>query len=287
MNEKQTPQQPVYEDEIDLRELINVVIKRKKLILGIFFASVIITIIISFLIPRTYLSTAIIQTGIADTPLIKIAEAEQMIKTQDFLNSIIKELELKVEPENLKSAINLKEMKDTDLIQLEIGYQGMGTSYKLLRAIVGSFLAKNNELYQQRMDYFNQQMKELDSQINSVQSNITRTQELIQNLFSSGEISERDAGVKIILLQNTLPSYYDNLMNLSVEKNNLRLILIKSREFKLVDLTKPKPIKPNKKLNVALAGVLSLMFATFLAFFIEFWQKQNPVIARHEVPKQS
>jgi uncharacterized protein involved in exopolysaccharide biosynthesis len=270
----QNPQQ-IHEDEIDLRELINVIIKRKKLILGIFLASVIITAVISFLTPRTYLSTAIIQTGIVDTPLIGIAEAAQMMKVQDFLNPIVKELELKVAPESLKSAINLKGIKDTSLIQLEVEYQGMGTSYKLLRAIVSSFLAKNNELYQQRMDFINQQIKESDTQIDSVQSDISRTQELIQNLSLSEKISETDAGVKIILLQNTLPSYYDNLTNLFRQNNNLRLILIKAKEFELVDLTKPTPIKPNKKLNIALASVLSLMFAIFLAFFMEFWQKSG------------
>jgi capsular polysaccharide biosynthesis protein len=270
----QQPQQ-IHEDEIDLRELINVVVKRKRLILGIFLASVIITAVISFLTPRTYLSTAVIQAGIVDTPLIEIAEAEQIIKTQDFLSPIVKELELKVELESLKSAINVKEIKDTSLIQLEVEYQGMGTSYKLLRSIVDSFLAKNNEPYQQRMDYFHQQMKELSSQIDSVQSDISRTQELIQNLSLTEKISETDAGVKIILLQNTLPSYYNNLANLFAQNNNLRLILIKAKEFKLVDLTKPKPVKPNRKLNVALAGVLSLMFATFLAFFMEFWQKSG------------
>jgi capsular polysaccharide biosynthesis protein len=273
-SKNQNPQQ-IHEDEIDLRELINVVIKRKKLILGIFLVSVIITAVISFLIPRTYLSTAIIQTGIADTPLIGIAEAGQMIKTHDFLNPIAKELELEVTPESLKSAITLKKIEDTSLIQLEVKYQGMGTSYKLLRAIVDSFLAKNNELYQQRTDFINQQIKEFDTQINSVQSDISRTQELIQNLSLSEKISEIDAGVKIILLQNTFSSYYDNLTNLFAQNNNLRLILVKAKEFKLVDLTKPKPIKPNRKLNVALAGVLSLMFAVFLAFFMEFWQKSG------------
>jgi capsular polysaccharide biosynthesis protein len=276
-DQAQTPQpQQIHEDEIDLRELINVIIKRKKLILGIFLASVIVTAVISFSTPRVYLSTAIIQTGFVDAPLIGIAEAEQAIKTQDFLNPIVKELELKVEPESLKSAINLKEIKDTSLVQFEVEHQGMSTSYKLLRAIADSFLTKNNELYQQRMDYLNGQIKELDAQIDSVKSDISRTQELIQNLSLSEEISERDAGVKIILLQNTLPSYYDNLMDLSEKNNNLRLTLIKAKEFKLVDLIKPKPIKPNKKLNIALAGVLSLMFATFLAFFMEFWQKSTP-----------
>ena len=33
------------------------------------------------------------------------------------------------------------------------------------------------------------------------------------------------------------------------------------------------PIKPNKKLNIAIAGVLGLFIGIFVAFFMEFWQK--------------
>ena len=34
-----------------------------------------------------------------------------------------------------------------------------------------------------------------------------------------------------------------------------------------------EPIKPNKKLNILIAGVLGLFVGIFVAFFLEFWQK--------------
>lgn len=37
-----------------------------------------------------------------------------------------------------------------------------------------------------------------------------------------------------------------------------------------------KPIAPNKKLNVAIAGVLGLMLGTFIAFFREYWKISDP-----------
>ena len=33
------------------------------------------------------------------------------------------------------------------------------------------------------------------------------------------------------------------------------------------------PIKPNKKLNILIAGVLGLFIGIFVAYFMEFWQK--------------
>ncbi|MFA6622241.1 MAG: GNVR domain-containing protein, partial [Candidatus Caldatribacteriota bacterium] len=35
------------------------------------------------------------------------------------------------------------------------------------------------------------------------------------------------------------------------------------------------PIKPNKKLNIAIGGVLGLFMGIFIAFFIEFWQNSS------------
>ena len=50
-------------------------------------------------------------------------------------------------------------------------------------------------------------------------------------------------------------------------------------EVKIVSTAfEPKcPIRPNKKLNVVIAGVVSLMLGVFLAFFREFWQKSEDV----------
>ena len=36
-----------------------------------------------------------------------------------------------------------------------------------------------------------------------------------------------------------------------------------------------KPIAPNKKLNVAIAGVLGLMLGVFTAFFTEYWKESG------------
>ncbi len=37
-----------------------------------------------------------------------------------------------------------------------------------------------------------------------------------------------------------------------------------------------QPVAPNKKLNVAIAGVLGLMLGTFIAFFREYWKASDP-----------
>ena len=268
------PNQEYLEDDIDLRDYIKVIIKRKNIILTVFFVSVISTAIISFLMPKVYLSTASIQIGIVVEPLIKKSEAGEMIKTYDILNPIVKELKLKTNVEKLKNAIEVEDIKDTDFLRFKVEYAGKDISLKLCQSIVNSFLAQASNLYQQRLNLVNQRIEELDNQINSVQSDIQRTQGLIENLSVSEKIGETEAGIRIILLQNTLPNYQTNLRALLNQKYDLQLTVIKAKEFKLMDLLiEPEPIKPKKKQNVAISGILGLMLGVFVVFFQEYWTK--------------
>jgi len=51
--------------------------------------------------------------------------------------------------------------------------------------------------------------------------------------------------------------------------------LMNYQGFKVIDpaIEPNAPIKPNKKLNILIAGVLGLFIGIFVAFFLEFWQK--------------
>jgi polysaccharide biosynthesis transport protein len=126
--------------------------------------------------------------------------------------------------------------------------------------------------------------------------------DLVDKLFSiESSINEMHSERKHILLDlNKLNPEIDelskNLMNVKIVENSLNRDYTKAVEsynnifekFKEIDLVyqsksdileikklayKPEaPIKPNKKLNIAIGGVLGLFMGIFIAFFLEFWQ---------------
>ena len=72
---------------------------------------------------------------------------------------------------------------------------------------------------------------------------------------------------------NTAKGVYDVL---SQKNEEVRIaVATESGLIKIASLAyEPKyPIKPNKKLNILIAGVLGLFVGIFVAFFLEFWQK--------------
>jgi len=72
---------------------------------------------------------------------------------------------------------------------------------------------------------------------------------------------------------NTAKGVYDVLSQKAEEVKIA--VATESGMVKIANLAyEPKyPIKPNKKLNILIAGVLGLFIGIFVAYFMEFWQK--------------
>ena len=272
------------EDEIDLRDYVNVIIKRKKVILTVFLASVITTAIVSFLAPKVYEVTTVIQLGNIDKLLINKDEASAAILNQNSLSSIIKQLNLSdMFVERLKKYIRTEDIKDTNLLKVTIEYPGLATAFKINDALINPLIAQWQDIYQQRVAVIKARLEELITQIGNVEKEVDMTRSLIVNLPKVPGISPAEESLRMIILVNSLPSYETYLTSLKDRRNNLQLLLLSdaAREFKIVEkpITPKHPIKPKKKLNIAISGVVSLMFGIFLAFFMEYWEKSNPKIS--------
>ena len=275
-------QQCIQEDEIDLRDYTNVIVKRKKLILAIFLVSVVTAAIVGLIMPKIYEITSIVQLGNVNELLIKNEEAKSIMLNQNLLLSIINELGLKsgaesLQVESLQKVIKISDVSGTNLLKIKITYPDIDTVFKIHDAIVNPLIAQGQDMYKQRVAIINDRLKELNSSIKNAEGDIIRTQNLIMDIPSSKEIPQAEISLRMIILQNTLPKYENNLTDLRNQRNDLRILLANSKDFKVFDapIRPINPVGPKKKQNVLIAGMLSLMFGVFLAFVMEFWQKNK------------
>jgi capsular polysaccharide biosynthesis protein len=270
-------QQYLQENEIDLRDYINVVIKRKILILSIFLIAVVTAAIVSLLMPKVYEITSTVQLGNVNGLLISKEEAREIILNQNLLLSVVKKLNLKIDLENLKKNIKINDINGTNLLKIKIERVDIDTAFKINDAILNPLITQGQGIYQERLSLVNERLNELDAEIKNAEGDIGRTQNLISGLPNSNNISQSDISLRIILLQNTLPNYESNLTVLRNQRNGLKLSLAIAKDFKVFDSPiKPKyPVGPKKKQNVLIAGMLSLMLGVFLAFFAEYWKKSK------------
>ena len=267
-------QQPIAEDEIDLREYIQVILKRKKLILAIFLASVFTAAVISLLLPKTYEISSTIQLGRINELLINNEEAKTLMLNQNLLQSIINDLNLDYSPQELEKNIKISEIKDTNLFRVKITGNDIDAAIKINNLLTSALIVRGQALYQKNIDIINERLNSLSSEIKSAVDDIGRTQALIAEAPIAKNISQSDVSLRVILLQNSLPNYESNLNDLRNQENAIKAILVNSREFKLFD----SPIRPDSPLSrkivlkTVIAGIFSLMIGIFLVFFINFWK---------------
>ncbi len=89
--------------------------------------------------------------------------------------------------------------------------------------------------------------------------------------------TEKTDPVIVMITQNNLGQKGTNLRNIRQDLLLYRSVVDRLKEYKTKVIggikAKKLPVKPNKKLNVMIAGVVGLMISLFMAFVIEYLGK--------------
>ena len=154
------------EEEIDLREYINVLIKRKGVIILIFLIAVITAALVSyFYLKPVYEASTIlmiskpkyqvelepkIQTQIV--PEISLATYESLIKDREIEEEVIKKLNLEqppyeLTPDNLQGMITIEALKNTNLIKMNLQASNPELAKDVVNTWAALFVEKNKELH--------------------------------------------------------------------------------------------------------------------------------------------
>jgi capsular polysaccharide biosynthesis protein len=158
----------IQEEEIDLREYINVLLKRKGIIILIFLIAVITAALVSyFYLKPVYEASTIlmiskpkyqvelepkIQTQF--TPEISLATYESLIKDREIEEEVIKKLNLdqppyELSPDSLQGMITIESLKDTNLIKMNLQTGDPKLAKDIANVWAELFVEKNKNLYLQ------------------------------------------------------------------------------------------------------------------------------------------
>lgn len=154
-------QQPKY-DEISLRELIEMILRQKKLIIGVTMICLIASFVVSFFVlDPVYQSKAILMTsnindklgqqergieGLVDTmfeyPQMSIETYKEQINNPHVLQKVIDGLklgELKITRRSLRDMIELNTIKDTNLITISVQYGDEKVATDIVNTVAKQF----------------------------------------------------------------------------------------------------------------------------------------------------
>ena len=240
----------VYEDEIDLYELLLVLKKRFKLIIAVFVLGVVAAAVVSFLMPNIYQART---TMLVDSFL-----------TQAFLNnlqqyhfkgenkfSFIIPLQADRHVNNMGLAIlNGLEFKKKVLNKIKAIYGNTEEIQNLERS-----LGNKKSLFESKVDRETQAIVVLSEH---------KDKKLSEDILKAAlEEFEKEL--------DKISHNYQKMFGQGYEKSDKNSIFIVNVIEQPTSLE--KPVKPKRKLIIAVSGVTFLILGVFSAFVIEWWSR--------------
>lgn len=276
------------EEELELRDLILILWKRRKLILGIFLLAVLAAAAVSFAIPPTYEVSTIIALGaFPDSTYTSQASAREILLSDELLLNVISALKLDVPREKFRSfkeTIKVESIKDTNFLKISVQTQNRAEGKAIVEKMVELFKERSEPSYQQHRQLLANQLNSVRTRLSAIETDIKKTREVLNAIESASGISpvEKD------LRRSRTLEYLQSEESQRIELLDRYLALQKEiNELKNVQVIRGArepvyPVKPNKKLNVAVAGILGLMVGVFAAFMQEYFQRNPLDLSRRE-----
>jgi len=292
-----------YDDEIDLKEYINIIFKRWRLILFVIFVFSFFSLLYTMLQRPVYEAKATILMRSIGSNTSQYASIAGMLglnvnlggSSSDLLSvltskavalKVIKDLDL---THKIKSW-DTPEIKDTtkayalskmlklpktlgasgNLIEIKIEYYDSVLAADIANGYVSALAYYWRDLNateaQKKLQYIDSELPRIESDLKAIEEKLKLVPRASTGLSTSGQSG----------IQRDYDIYSSVYTMLRKEQESAKLDASKEiPPFAIVDNAEPaiKPSKPNIKLNVVIGLVLGIFSGIFLAFFVEYWQK--------------
>ncbi len=274
------------EDEIDLRDLLLVLWRYRKVIIGIFLVAVVAAAALSFMLPPVYQVKTVISLGSMSggtgqpISVISPAEAVEMLESGDLFREAVAGVGLDMSDPVVSSCedgLKVEPVKDTNLVQITLETRDPAKGQEILDELIKIFAGEVGEGFNEQRKLVEGELERVQADLADVEKNIESTKDALNALAdSAGELSTelQRAG-----LLDALSRSQDLREKLLDKKLSLEQSLSSYRGIEVIE--KPgvptAPVRPRKMLNVAVAGVLGLMVGVFAVFALEYFRK-NPLV---------
>jgi len=239
-----------HEDEIDLYELLLVLKKRLKLIIAVFVLGVVATAVLSFLMPNIYQArtTMLVDSSLTQAFLNNLQQYQ--FKGENKFSFIIP-LQAHQQVNNMALAIlNGLEFKKKVLNRIKAIYGNTEEIQNLERS-----LGNKKSLFESKVDRETQAIVVLSEH---------KDKKLAEDILKAAlEEFEKEL--------DKVSQNYQKMFGQGYEKSDKNSIFILNVVEQPTSLE--KPVKPKRKLIIAVSGVTFLILGVFSAFVIEWWSR--------------
>ena len=300
-----------YENEIELIDYLNVLWKRKWLIIIPTFVLLVAVGVYSFFLPQVWEVDAIIQPSkyiiqteggtYSEIIIVDPKQIAGQINEEYYNNLIAAELNLDIREFPKLKAENLRDTKllkiSTKLNDVEKAKLILYSLFKHLKRdldkkvdVEMKGIEEEIKAYKNKLNIIKQRKKEIEKEMSDIRKRI-ESLEKEQRLSLKKENRSESESLAMLLYSNEIQQslqYYSELnellsekkieeedVNLEIGNLNERKARIDYAQFIKEPTSSLYPVAPRKKRNVMLAGVIGIMIFTMLSFFLEYVKKQR------------
>lgn len=272
-------------NEINLYNLWKIIVKRKRIVIGIVFFTVISTAIINVLMPKIYRSETtlriLLRSGgakmvLSKEPLVFVSSKELI----DMVGIIDKEKKKIILPTTYASVTNIKlipakESKNQIIVTIEAS--NVGDMPRALLELVD---------YLNNVDLLKNELKEEKEIISKRSSELGNIIESTSNLYSYLKLMKETKVAPIFVFN---PVDIDiQIADIKIEKLLLEQSLLKHKngfvEIAMQQYISKNPVRPKRKQNVILAVIVSLFVGVITVIILDYVEKIKEV---NKVPREN
>ena len=269
-------------DEISLRELIEILLRRKYIIISITLGALLASFVFSyFIITPVYQTRVVLKiadyraNGAKNATVLRVAPEDYvpLVQDEEFFERIAASKDLSVGYNPIKISHMIDVAADNEKGQLTITAAGKDPNEL-------TFLA--NTVAAEFVDFsWQAEKRRLQRIMESWQEQLTANNQQLEEVLA--ELEDRQArGLWSGHLEIEAKAFGASRAELKILIHNLAneiATLDQTRPFEVSSPASPPtaPISPRRSLNLALAGMLGLMVGIFTAFFVDYWQASVPV----------
>lgn len=268
------------EKEVDLRDYLRMIKKRWKIILIIFLVSTITSGVVSFRLPKTYESVAMVRIGrMRDNLLEEPSTIIEIFKTEPMLEKVAEEANIHLSREKLQElASKIKIKEKSELLEIKGKGKTPEEAVKLVNGVTAVLLKRHEQIFERAKMILQEYLASGKERLVEIKKEIEMFQKKIEEL----ETTDSEARAMVARgYMESLERSRDRYEQLQVELREKKMeesYGTVSTELVIPPRTPEKPIGPKKKQNVLIAGILGLFVGFISVAVIEYFEKP-PIIS--------
>ncbi|MCK8827678.1 Wzz/FepE/Etk N-terminal domain-containing protein [Natroniella acetigena] len=263
--------------EIDLREYLKILLDRKEMIIGLMVIAILISGLVSFFVLEPiYQAEATISLSNRAGSYSDVGTARQMLQSMEYFDRINEKLGLGLAQDQLRGIRNNLEINEVyegdEILELSFQRKEPEEAQLVLDSLIELFRSDSQERFGRNQARIERSLEQVEIEVARLEEGLVEREDRIDQLLTAEELSTADK----IILSNEFGSKINDLEQLRYSllerEYELEEKLDAMEEMQVINqpIVSDNPVAPNKKLNLAIAGVLGLMLGVFVAFMKEF-----------------